>query len=304
MSKRLRDGFSSVPALITAPAEQCDEEDVTLPPTTNTLVFCELTRTPLPAGGNARTLLSRLAAAESIALTASIKARSELLNDTYARAAAADAFRQATAVAIEMEAGLEARREAEIEATAASGGALVPGAELSRDAAVAAVDAAATVLRAYGMSAPAETALLIAAGLGSSPIELPAPSLLGSGVYFGRSLRGATSGVLFLSAERQVGPAPPRNRDTWRYPFDSSVVSNAYKQTLVAEYREALKRPLWPDRAHPLGHLSSARVGAGSELTRAVALAASFDDQAADDDMIARMHARTLEALERDVDFD
>ena len=309
MSKRLRDGFSSsVPALITTPAEQFDE-DVTLPPTTNTLVFCELTRTPLPSGGNARTLLSRLAAAESIALTASIKARSEFLNDTYTRAAAADAFRQSTAVALEKEAGIEARREAELEAIAASGGALVPGAELSHDAAVAAVDAAATVLRAYGMSAPAETALVIAAGLGSSattgsPIELPAPSLLGSGVYFGRPLRGATSGVLFLSAERQVGPAPPRHRDTWRYPFDASVVSNAYKQTLVAEYREALKRPLWPDRAHPLGHLSSARVGAGSELTRAVALAASFDDQAADDEMIARMHARTLEALERDVDFD
>lgn len=306
MSKRLRDGYNSTSALNSiTPAsglvEFCDD-DVAIPPTTNTLVFIELVRSPLPPGANARTLLARLAAAESLVLAESVVARSDLLNDAYTRAAAADAFRQAAALSVERDAAVDARREAEAEAVAASGGMLFASAELSPDAAAAAVDAAAAVLRAYGMAAPAETSQLIACGLGGSgTASLPAPSLAGNAVYFGRPLRGATSGVLFLSAEREVGPAPPRNRDSWRYPFDASVVANAMKQTLVAEAREALKRPLWPDRAYPLGHLS-ARVGAGAQLTRAIALASSFDDQAMDDEIIARLHARTLEALERDVD--
>ncbi len=303
MSKRLRDGYNQFTTPVaTSATETVDDVDGDLPVQSKELVFSALSRTSLPPGACARLFLSRLATAEAVTVSESIAFREEYLREAYESAAAADVARQEAARAVESEAAALARQSAEIEATLANGGTLPFDSELSPEVASAAVDGANSVLRAYGISATAATVSEIVSGIaGGSDVTLPAPSLINSSAYTGRPLRGATSGVLYLSAERELGAAPPRRRDTWRYPFDANLVANAIDQAFVNDARESLKRPLWPDRSYPLGHMSS-RVGAGSEHLRAVALAAAYDDAAADDSAISLLHARTLDALSQDID--
>jgi hypothetical protein len=221
------------------------------------LTLAALVATPL---ADARPLLAALAAAEAATAAAARAARGDFVRAAHARAAAAAGAGAAAARAVAAEA-LDAAAAAAAAAAADGGG----GGD-ERAAALAAL---------HDFGAPA-----------GAPAEPP--------LYAGRPARGATSGALFLAAERAAGAAPPR-RDGWRYPLDAGAAAGALNGQLVAEVREALKRPAWPDRAFP-----AAAGAAGAPLARAVALAAQYDDALADDDAVARLHERTLEALQRD----
>ena len=118
----------------------------------------------------------------------------------------------------------------------------------------------------------------------------------GEKLYHGRPVRGATSGALYLSAEWETGAPPPPKRSGWRYLVGegsdglpkvehgvagSSVGgsgggSSSLDPVLVAQAREALKRPAFPDRRQPMQ-----RTGAGSTEQRGLALAADFDEASA-----------------------
>lgn len=114
----------------------------------------------------------------------------------------------------------------------------------------------------------------------------------GDRLYSGRPVRGATSAALYLSGEWETGAPPPPVRDAYRYlvgegadglprvdlggHHGGSSGSRVLEPALVANAREALKRPAFPDRRMPLP-----RTGAGSAGVRGLALAADFDEAAA-----------------------
>ena len=269
-----------------------------VPPLESSLAL--LVRGPLPASTSARALLSQLASEDCAQLhcAASASLRAAHLQAAYSSSCALEAARREAALQVEGEAALHARRAGEA-AAGAAGAALLPGEELSRDAASSAAEAAAVALREYGLhSASARAAALVQHGpAGEQPcVQLPPPSLLTepSRLYAGRPLRGATSAAAFLAAEREAGPPPPQ-RDAWRYPIDASAASGALDPHLVLMARELLRRPYWPDRLHARPVASS-----GHEYTRAVALAAQYDAAQEAEAGIVALEARALGGLVRD----
>ena len=286
----------------------CAEDSINFSPA---LAYAELVSTPLPASTCPRALLGSLAAEESRALASSAPARAARIEAAAAAAREGEASRLAAAAAVERAAALDARREAEL--VVGGGGALELGAVISSEAAAAAADAATAVLRDYAVGASAAAVAIITRGADKDGVELPPPTLRGGGSgsgggggvgggaggTSGRPLRGATSAAMYLSAEREAGAdgAPPQ-RFSWRYPIDSAAANRALDPHLIAEAREVLKRPSWPDRAFPLTQ-NAGGSGVGSRFSRAVALAAQWDEAEADCEAIARLHMRTLDALEQ-----
>lgn len=126
-------------------------------------------------------------------------------------------------------------------------------------------------------------------------------------LYHGRPVRGATSATMYVAAEWATGAPPPPQRDGWRYlvgdgadglprvvlgnggSTDGSGSSRVLDPALIAQAHEALKRPAFPDRIMP-----PPRTGAGSLAVRGVALAADFDEAAAQE---ARAHEATAAVL-------
>jgi hypothetical protein len=267
----------------------------TAPPLHQSLLT--FTRAPLPEGHSARSLLASLAAAEGAALPASAAARSAAVARAYASARALEGARASAAAAVVSEAVAAARRaaEAEVGARAAAGG--VPWAEAAAgEGGAAAAEAAAAALREYGLAAAdaaAVGAVMRGEGGGGAPLPPPAPVAEVARPFAGRPLRGATSAAQFLAAEWEAGFPPPR-RDAWRYPLSAGAAAAAMDPHLVANAREALKRPAWPDRAY-----AAAAAGGGAPQLRALALASQFDDAAAVGEAVAAMHARALRAAER-----
>jgi hypothetical protein len=157
-----------------------------------------------------------------------------------------------------------------------------------------------------------------AAQRSSSPAPLPQyeqgpPYTVGAGdeepLYHGRPVRGATSATMYVAAEWATGAPPPPQRDGWRYlvgegadglprvdlggggggSTDGGGSSRVLDPALIAQAHEALKRPAFPDRVMP-----PPRTGAGSLAVRGVALAADFDEAAAQE---ARAHEATATVL-------
>lgn len=183
------------------------------------------------------------------------------------------------------------------------------GAAVSGDDDVVMGGTAEAVVHASEPSAAAE-APAPAPAAESSPrafvVAAPSESSGSVPAYHGRPIKGYTHGALYLSAEYETG-FPPRKRDSWRYcvpkprPGDGaaglSEASVSYGMSIlepkvIEEAREALKAPAFPDRGFPQN-----RESAGSALTRALALAASFDDAAAEEARLAALHARALAAV-------
>ena len=102
--------------------------------------------------------------------------------------------------------------------------------------------------------------------------------------YTGRPLLGYTSGALYLHGEWEGG-FPPVHRTRWRNLVGEdadglperqrqagSKASSTVNPTMVAQARETLRRPAFPDRGYPLP------VGAGTTINRSAAIAADHDD--------------------------
>jgi len=254
-------------------------------------------RSALPGGHTARSLLGSLAAAEARGAAASGRVRASAVARAHTSARLLEASRASAQAAVVWEAVGAARRaaEGEIAARAAAGG--VPwGDAVAGEGGVAAAEAAAAALREYGLtSADAAAAGAVARGEGgcAPPLPPPAPIAELTRPFAGRPLRGATSAALYLGAEWEVGYPPPR-RDAWRFPLAASAAASAMDPHLVANAREALKRPAWPDRAYVVG-----ASGGGAAELRALAIACQFDDAAAAGEAVAAMHARALRAAER-----
>jgi hypothetical protein len=259
-----------------------------------------LVRGPLPQGCSARGLLSRLALADAAQAQspASAACRAARLQAAYASSRALEAARSEAAESLEAAAAAHARRAGEA-AAAAAGALLQPGEELSRDAAASAAEAAAVALREYGLhSASARAQGVVQHGEGgeAAAAALPPPALAAdpSRLYAGRPLRGATSAVAYLGAEREAGAPPPHGRDAWRFPIDASAASGALDPHLVLGAREVLRRPAWPDRLHP-----RLLASAGRQHTRSLALAAQYDAAAEEEEGILALEARALGAAVR-----
>jgi hypothetical protein len=251
-------------------------------------------RSPLPAGHSARTLLASLAASEVGGLVAAGGARSAALSRAFSSAQQLEGARAAAAAAVVGEAVGAARRAAEAEVGARVAAGAPWGEAAAGEGGAAAAEAAAGALREYGLtSADAAAAGAVARGEGGGapPLPPPAPVAEVSRPFAGRPLRGATSAALYLGAEWEVGFPPPR-RDAWRFPLSANAAAAAMDPHLVANAREALKRPGWPDRAYGV-----AASGGGAPELRALALASQFDDAAAVGEAVAGLHERALRGL-------
>ena len=279
-----------------------DQDDLpTVPPLPVTLTL--LMHTALPEKTTPRGLLSRLAEEDRVHLSSPHfqEQRDRAIQNLYESSLALEEARWLSASEVEAEACLSARRAAE--AGVASCGGVGPGEELSRDAASAAAENSAIALREYGLLSASHN---VVAGVmwgsgapgeeGGDGRELPPPALAGdpTRMYSGRPLRGATSAVAYLGAEREAGFPPPR-RDTWKYPLHASAASAALDPHLVSSAREMLKRPSWPDRLYP----RPTTAGLGSMKGRALALAVHMDQAAAEEEEIVALQRRALSSLSR-----
>jgi len=112
-------------------------------------------------------------------------------------------------------------------------------------------------------------------------------------LYNGRPARGATSGALYIAAERDTG-FPPARREGWRdvVECDTGPDGILTLNPVQAEAaREALKRPAWPDRAFP------PPATPGAAVLRAAAIAADYDAAAATAAALAASRAAAYSAL-------
>jgi len=257
-----------------------------------------LVHTPLPNDMSPRELLSKLASEERNHLISPqmLNHRGRVLDNLYKSSLALESARWSSTVSVESEACQHARRAAE--SAVASCVDVGPDDELSRDAVTAAAENSAAVLREYGLSSASHS---IVSGVmwGDQKYgdrELPPPALAGdpTRMHSGRPLRGATSAVAYLGAEREAGYPPPR-RDVWRFPIHSSAASVALDPHLVSSAREILKRPSWPDRLYP----RPSTAGLGSKQGRAVALATQMDEAAAELNKIVDLEERALAGVAR-----
>lgn len=272
-----------------------------------------LTRSQVPAHSPVPSLLHAAAAAEALIARAATPFRAAYVAECASAAAVFEALRAQSAVAVAEEAAAAARRAAVAAAEAeAESAAPLEGETLTRTpASAAAVDAASSVLRDYGAHASADVVCAIVLGDGcgviagdsDAPVTLPPPCEVDA-AYSARPLHGATSAALYLRAEREVGPPPPV-RSVWRYPPDT-LVACALDPQVVAEAREALKLPAWPDRAFPVQPPLIKAQAAGAAAApnaapylQAVALAAQYDEAAVAQASVAAMELRAYKALSR-----